>query len=440
MTNHKRILVVGSGPAGIQAAVAASGPGRSVTLVTESPPGGRSAWQTLLPSKMWLAAGPGEDPSSLKARYEQVVGAWQKQVANELERAGVDLRLGTASFISAHEMQILTPQGGYPDEISADAVILAVGAVPFVPPGLQPDGQRVFSLHQVWQIPQVPRTMAVIGSGGPATEYVDAFSRMGTQITWITGPVGVLSTFPPDAGRFIAGVMERRGVRITTGLLARQIDRSEHGVQVITGDGAAHPAEMAFVAIGLRPDLDRLNLPAAGLKAGSTGGLATDPFGRTPVSHIYLVGDAASPLSANISMAQGRLAGLHAAGLPASPMRLEYAVMAIYTDPQVAMVGRLSDRAEMLQKVRLPFSNCLRSHLMPPTRKPEELGFLEVAYDAGRRITGALAVCPEAAELLTPLAVAIRAGMSLDELASIYPAHPTFSELAILAARSARKE
>lgn len=450
MAVHKHILVIGGGPAGVQAALAASGPGHSVTLVSEMPPGGRAAWQTLLPSKIWLGAGSGsakEPPpdgfdlvglADMRARYEQVVGAWQRQLLEELELAGVEVRLGTASFLSPREVQVRPPEGGYPDHLSADTIIIASGSVPFVPPGLEPDGERVFSPHTVWRFPAIPDSLIVVGAGGPATEYVDAFSRLGIRITWITGPVGVLSAFPPDAGRIIRRVMESRGIKVVSGLMAREIVHTADGVRLVTADGAAHEAQMAFVAIGLRPDLARLDLPAAGLRPGSSGGLATDPYGRTAVSHIYLVGDAASPLSANISIAQGRLAGWHAAGLPVEPLNLEHAVMAIYTDPQVAMVGRMSDRSEQLQRVRVPFKTILRAHMLPGVGQEEESGFLEVTYNAQRCITGALAVCPEAAEILTPLAIAVRASLTLDTLASVYPAHPTFSELSILAARTVK--
>lgn len=175
---------------------------------------------------------------------------------------------------------------------------------------------------------------------------------------------------------------------------------------------------------------------------GTSGGLVTDPYGRTAQPHIYLVGDAASPLSANISIAQGRVAGWHAAGLQAEPVRAELAVMAIYTEPQIAMVGRMADRSGALHKVRVPFSACLRAHLIDPEgadgKTVAEGCFIEIAYDEERRVMGALGVCPEAAEILTPLALAIRAGLTLDTLASVYTAHPTFSELAILAARMAK--
>lgn len=441
MNAYRHVLVIGGGPAGVQAALAAAGPGRSVTLVSDGPLGGRAAWQTLLPSKMWLNPGAGSTSiDALRARFERVAGSWLGQIQDELDRAGVDLRLGTASFLSPHEVQVVPPEGGYPDQLSADAIIIATGSVPFLPPGLQPDGNRVFSPHNIWSLDELPASMVVIGAGGPATEYVDAFSRLGIKITWITGPVGVLSGFPPDAGRLISDVMAQRGVRIITGLLARQIEAGENGVRVLTAGSGAYEADTAFVAIGLRPDLQRLNLPAAGLQPGSSGGLATDAFGRTGVEHIYLAGDARSPLSANISLAQGRAAGWHAAGLQVEPFNVETAVQAIYTNPQVALVGHMTDRGQGLQKVRLPFNYCLRAHLLDEALPLQDAMFVEIAYSAAQphRITGALAVCPEAAEILAPLAVAVRAGMTINDLTCVYAAHPTFSELAISAARLAK--
>lgn len=437
-STSKKIVVIGAGPAGTQAALAAAGPGRDVTLVSDGLPGGRAAWQNLMPSKLWLEARPPVDMNNMRERLDRVVGTWQRQLLDELDHAGVELTLGTGTFLSSHEVQVTPPEGGYPDTITADAFILATGAVPFLPPGLQSDGERILAPHLVMQMNALPNDMIVIGAGGPATEYVDAFSRLGVKVTWITGPVAALSAFPPDAGRFITGVMERRGVRIISGMMARQVERAGEVVKVKTADGMEYQAEMAFLAIGHRPDLQRLNLPAAGLKIGSSGASSTDPYGRTAAPHIYLVGDAASPLSANISIAQGRVAGWHAAGLEVEPLHVDQAVMAIYTDPQIAMVGRMSDRTQALHKIRVPFSACLRAHLQLQPGLAEESGFVEMAYDAERRITGALAVCPEAAEILTPLVVAIRGQMTIEDLAAVHTAHPTFTELAILAARTAR--
>lgn len=434
----KDILVIGGGPAGVQAALSAAQAGSHVTMISDGAPGGRAAWKTLLPSKMFLGARLPIDLPALRARYERVVGTWQRQLSEDLERAGVILRLGTAAFTAPHTVSVTPPEGGYPDSLTAEVIILATGAAPYFPPGFTPDGTCIFSPQMVWDMPNLPKTMIVIGAGAPATEYVDAFSRLGVQITWITGPVAALSAYPPDAGRFITGVLERRGVRVFAGLMARQVERLPMGVRVLTADGAVHDAEMAFIAIGQRPDFERLNVQVSGLKTGSSGGLATDPFGRTAIPHIYLVGDAASPISANVSIAQGRVAGWHAAGLAVEPARTDLAVMAIYTDPQIAMLGRVSDRGGVLQRVRVPFSACLRAHMLESLTEPQDAGFLEITYDSLRRITGALAVCPEASEILTLLALAIQAGLTIDELAAVNAAHPTFTELAVIAARMAK--
>lgn len=440
----RKVLVIGGGPAGVEAALAASRAGCSVVIVSEGPPGGRAVWNTLLPSKICLEAQPPVDFPSLHQRYEAVAGAWQRQIMEQLERAGVELRLGTASFLSSHEVAVTPPEGGYTDPLTADVIILATGAVPFLPPGLQPDGERIFTPNLIWQMPKLPRSIAVIGAGGPATEYVDVFSRLGIEVTWLTGPVAPLSAFPPEVGHIITGLFEQRGVKIVPRLMAREVRHASQGIEVLTNDGNHYPAETALVAIGLRPDLERLHLSATGLRIGSSGAVAVDAYGRTAIEHIYLVGDAAAPLSANISMAQGRTAGLHAAGVETAPVNVDLAVIAIYTSPQIAMVGRLSDRFVSLQKVRVPYQTCLRSYLsmdgadFAETQLTHENAFVELVFQPDGKITGALAVCPKAAEILTPLAVAIRSGLTIDELASVNPAHPTFSELAVLAARAGK--
>jgi pyruvate/2-oxoglutarate dehydrogenase complex dihydrolipoamide dehydrogenase (E3) component len=193
-----------------------------------------------------------------------------------------------------------------------------------------------------------------------------------------------------------------------------------------------YPAEMAFVAIGRKPDLTRLNLEAAGLSVETGQAPEVGGFGQSSVPGLYFVGDAAGPpMVANRAMAQARIAGLHAAGAKPASYRPDTVIAAIYTEPQVAQVGRVE--GEQVETVQAPFVVILKTHLLP-----EDDGFVELAYDGDRCVVGGLAVGPHAADVLAPIALAIQMNATLDDLASLYGAHPTVSELAFVAARAVK--
>jgi dihydrolipoamide dehydrogenase len=168
-----------------------------------------------------------------------------------------------------------------------------------------------------------------------------------------------------------------------------------------------------------------------GVKAEASGGsrIPVDGYGRTANQAIYLVGDADGGLmTANKAQAQGRIAARHLAGAEAAPFDLPTLIQPVYTEPQVAQVGDVSGE----KSVRIRFTQSLKSHLLP-----DGDGFLELYYEKDGRLLGAVAVGPQAADVLSPVAVAIKLGGRLDDLADLYAAYPSLSELPFIAARSA---
>lgn len=443
----KQIVVIGGGPAGIEAALAAARAGAGVTLISDSPVGGRSGWSSLLPSKVWLTAAdtlglaveadalglslastPAPDAPGVVARIKTVKQTWNTAQAEALIAAGVTLLTGIGVFEDAGTVVVKNTEGEELNRLTPDAVIVAGGSVPVFPPNLRPDGKRVIAPRLASALDKLPASVVVIGAGATGSEVVYMFNRLGVNVTWVVDQFGVLPAFDPAASRFLADVLARRGVKSVTGLLADRIDRDDDGVTVVMSDGAEIRADMAFVAIGRAPDLSRLNLEAAGVEmAGKVPQI--DEFGRTSVPGLYVVGDAAgAPMLANRAMAQAWVAGRHAAGAAVSPFRADSVVHAIYTEPQVAEVGRM--QGDDLQRVRVDFAHSLKSHLLP-----ESDGFVELAFDGGRKIIGAVAVGPHAADVLAPVAVAIQLNATLDDIAPVFAAHPTLSELALAAAR-----
>jgi dihydrolipoamide dehydrogenase len=436
----KKIIVIGGGSAGIEAAKTAARANSQVTLISEGPVGGRAGWHSLLPSKVWLTAAdkagllPGESDrpatSATVTQIQAVKDSWNSRQMAELAAVGVEVINGLASFETANRLVVKNEAGEEVARVQGDSVIVTTGSVPFFPPNLKPHGKRVLAPRFASKLDPLPQSVVVIGAGATGSEFTYLFNRLGVEVTWIVDPYGILPAFAPAAGQLLGEMLASRGVKTVRDQFADKIEQKETGIEVVTSDGERYPAEMTFVAIGRKPDLARLNLEVAGLPVEAGQAPLVDEFGRTTVPGLYVVGDAAGPpMVANRAMAQARIAGLHAAGSGPAPFRPDTVIAAIYTEPQVAQVGVVAD--EGIETAEIPFDSALKTHLLP---EPE--GFVRLAYDRERRVVGGLAVGAHAADVLAPIALAIQLSASVDDLASLYAGHPTVSELAFMAARA----
>ncbi len=442
----RKIIIIGGGPAGIEAAKAAAKAGSRVTLISEGPVGGRAGWHSLLPSKVWLTAADtagllAESPtmpresgrpsaSAIVTQIQAVKESWNSQQAEALKSLGIEIINGMASFEAANRVLVKTEAGDEVAHVQGDSVIVATGSAPFFPPKLKPDGKRVLAPRFASKLDPLPKSVVVIGAGATGCEFTYLFNRLEVDVTWVVDPYGILPAFAPSAGQLLGQILENRGVKTVRDQFADKIEQTGAGVEVVTSTRERYQAETAFVAIGRKPDLTRLDLEAAGLPVEVGQSPPVDDFGRTAVPGLYLVGDAAgAPMVANRAMAQARIAGLHAAGAGPAPFRPDTVIAAIYTEPQVAQVGAVA--GEGIETVEIPFDAALKTHLLP---EPE--GLVQLAYNHEQRVVGGLAIGPHAADVLAPIALAIQLAASVDDLASLYGGHPTVSELAFMAARA----
>lgn len=443
----KQIVVIGGGAAGVEAAVAAAQGNTKVTLVSEGPIGGRTGWDSLLPSKVWLhaaevagiataAAGEGVavngvqvDPTAVLQRIKHVATRWSDHEQQRLQAAGVTVMQGVAAFSSPHELTIQTQAGQ--QTITADVIIIATGSVPRFPPTMKPDGQRIIAPRFASHLHTLPDDIIVIGGGPTGSEFASLFSRLGVKVTWLVGSPGVLPMFATNARSTLAAAMQAHGVEIHQ-VDVERAERTEEGVSVLAADGTTYTAAMAFLAIGRTPDLSRLNLSAAGLTVEANGQLTVDNYGRTPVNHIFAVGDAAGgPMLANRALAQAWIAGRTAADLPAPGYCPHTIVHAVYTVPEVAQVGLVMNTE--LSRIRAEYGSSLKSYLGAETS-----GWIELTFDPiTRQVRGGVAVGDHAADLLAPVALAIQTGATLADLAAVFAAYPTLSETVFAAARAA---
>ena len=431
------IVVIGGGPAGVEAAVEAASLGCPVHLISDAPVGGRAGWHSLLPSKVWLDAaeraqrGTPVSTEKIVARVAAVKKSWNDQLLAALDTLNVDVVQGVGSFSGPHSVVAQDAEGAEIASFAGLPVIVATGSVPVFPGPLKPDGRQVLAPRFLSKLEALPPSMIVVGAGATGCESAYLFNALGVEVTWIVDQYGILPQIYAPMGRALGAALKAQGVNLVAGQMVSELVRDDEGVTAVLMDGVRCQAGMAFVAVGRRPDWERLNLDAAGIAPVDGQPLALNSFGQTANPFVYLVGDVdGRAMTANKAAAQARVAARHACGLDVTAFDLNLIPQPVFTEPQVAQVGQMTGPGVAVQRVS--YSESLKGHIL------SESGFLDLAYNVeSGQVSGAAAVGPHAADAVASIVPALRLGASLAAIADLYGAYPTLSELPFIAARKA---
>ena len=204
----------------------------------------------------------------------------------------------------------------------------------------RPDGERILTWTQLYNLQEVPKELIVIGSGVTGAEFASAYEGLGSQVTLISSRDRVLPGEDEDAARVLEDVFERRGVQVMPRSRASAVERSEDGVVVTLSDGRKVAGTHCLVAIGSIPNTEGLGLDAAGVEVSDSGHVVVDGVSRTCVNNIYAAGDCTGvyPL-ASVAAMQGRIAMAHILGDAVKPLRTDRVAGNIFTTPEIATVG-----------------------------------------------------------------------------------------------------
>lgn len=448
----KRFVVIGGGSVGVHAALEAARSGAEVTLISEGEIGGRTTWDSLVPSKVLLtaadtlldacyaphrgvnvtveAAGVAELMERIRQRAEQ----WAEMQKKALQQAGVQVVYGIASFVDPHTVKVQTEQEGE-QQATFDVAIIATGSVPIFPPSMKPDGKCILAPRFMSSLQSLPEHIILVGGGVTGSEFAYLFRMLGSQVTIVTDMPRLLPRADEEVSQTLEHAFRRMDIEVLLSSPVESVTATDGGVQARLMDGRTPESSHAFIAIGRRADLSRLNLEATGLSV-SPQGIPLNEYMQSPVPHLYAVGDAAGPpFTLNRGWAQARVAVRHALGLPTPPFRPELVVEAVYTQPQVAQVGITERQAiqqgRRVKALRADYAVNLKAQLLGETE-----GFVKlVVEEATGKLLGGSAVGSHAADILAPLPTAMALGGTVETLASLYPAHPTIVELLHEAAR-----
>lgn len=440
----KKVLVIGSGPAGYPAALKLAALGADVTVVEKAKAGGVCLNCGCIPSKSLLDAAhrfalvrksealssnpqAGEDFfnsldfSKIQARRQAAVDKLQRGVLTLFKAAKVKYIEGEASFVSPNSVKI----NGV--EYSFDAVIIAAGTKPFYPPPFDQYKEYLYDNGNIFDIKQLPKKAIIIGGGVIGCEFACLFNAFGVDTTIVELSPTILLTEDEGAVRVLKSSFEKRGIKIKTSAAAKDM-AVENGVKkIILSDGQTLEADLVLVAVGRTPDLENLNLKAAGVEWDRKG-IKVNPKTMQVKDNIYAAGDVNWLCQlAHAATAQGETAAYNIMGI-AREYDNNLVPSAIYAWPESARIGlTLKEALAKGHKARAKKSFMLANGRAVTQEETE--GFAQIVEDEETGlILGAQIVGPSAGEMIHIPLIAMAAKMKAKEAGELIFAHPTVSE------------
>ena len=441
-----RFCIVGGGPAGNSCASVAARLGADVTLIEKDILGGAANLWDCIPSKAMIAAGgvmsfvsratgmgldpvtPTMDLDGLREYIESTQQQLHQSLSQMLESQGVRILEGTGSLAGPNEVVAETAEGRR--EITADVIVLSTGSRPRVPEWCTPDGQRVLTTRQAYPPPEVPQHLVIIGSGVTGVEFVHMFKSFGSDVTLIVSRQQVLPGKDPEVAALLEESFLARKVSLYKGARASAVDVHTDGVAVRCNDGRVAEGTHALLAVGAIPNSEHLGLAAAGVESVD-GYVTIDHNCRSSVPHIYAAGDlSGKALLSSVAAMQGRKIAEHAMGLhknrPHRHIDYSQAASAVFTEPEIAEVGLTEDEAtgRKIRVTKMPFSVTPKALINNDPR-----GFLKLVSDPATGVVlGGSIVGGQAAELISVVALAVTARLTVGDISETLFAHPTLSE------------
>jgi len=451
---HAKIAIIGGGPGGYEAALVGAQLGADITVIERDGLGGSCVLTDCVPSKTLIAtsgmmaalddapslgirinqAGNGPallDAPRLYARVRSLARAQSADVAARLSAEGVKVISGAARLAGPHRVV------AGDTEIEADAILIATGAEPRILPGSEPDGSRILTWRQLYDLDKLPEELIVVGSGVTGAEFACAFQSLGSQVTLVSSRDRMLPHEDADAAVVVEDVFRRRGMTVLGRSRARQVVRTADGVAVTLSDGRTVRGSHCLLSVGMTPNTVGLGLADAGVAVDDRGFVQVDKVSRTTAPGVYAAGDCTGVLMlASVAAMQGRIAMWHALGEAVKPLRLAHVAATIFTEPEIATVG-VPEQAVAAGEVpdatvvKLPLATNAGAKM-----QGFRDGFVKViARRSSGTVLGGGVVAPRASELILAVSLAVERSLSVDNLAHTFAVYPSLSGSLTEAAR-----
>ncbi len=445
------LVVLGVGPAGEKGAAQAAYFGKRVACVEKaSEPGGAAVHTGTLPSKtlretsLFLSGfrqrelyglsvdlRPGTAVPRLLSRKDAVREQEVARMIWNLEKHSVKSFQGTARLVDAHTVEILSPAGGAPTQVTSEYFLVSTGSKPHHPPDIPFDDEDVDDSDTILQIDRLPRSMLIVGGGVIGCEYASMFAAMHVEVSLIEARPRLLSFLDTEIGERLRGAMQALGVTFHLGKTTQAIRRMEgRGIVTTLSDGTEIAAEKVLASSGRSGCTDGMRLADVGVKLDKRGYVLVDGDYRTAVPSIYAAGDVIGfPALASTSMEQARVAVCHAFGFTYKRQISHVQPFGIYTIPEVSCVG-FSEETAAEKKIDFVVGRAFYRDNARGKIIGDKDGVIKLVVErATRRLLGCHCIGERASELVHIGQVVMLAGATIDVFIEMVFNYPTLSEM-----------
>ncbi|MDX1742597.1 MAG: dihydrolipoyl dehydrogenase [Ruegeria sp.] len=442
------LIVIGAGPGGYVAAIRAAQLGLKTAVVEREHLGGICLNWGCIPTKAMLRSSEvfhlmerakdfgltadkfGYDLDAVVKRSRGVAKQLTSGVGHLLKKNKVTVIMGEATIPAKGKVSVKTDKGN--EELTAKNIVLATGARARELPGLEADGDLVWTYKHALMPPRMPKKLLVIGSGAIGIEFASFYNTLGADTTVVEVMDRVLPVEDAEISAFAKKAFTKQGMTIMEKAMVKQLDRAKGKVTAhieVKGKVEKHDFDTVISAVGIVGNVENLGLEALGVKVDRTH-VVTDEFCRTGVQGLYAIGDiAGAPWLAHKASHEGVMVAELIAGKHAHPVKPESIAGCTYCHPQVASVGYSEAKAKELGydvKVgRFPFIGNGKAIALG-----ESEGLIKTVFDAKTgELLGAHMIGAEVTELIQGYVIGRQLETTEEDLMNTVFPHPTLSEM-----------
>ncbi|MBD6615012.1 glutathione-disulfide reductase [Komarekiella sp. 'clone 1'] len=442
MTFDYDLFVIGAGPGGLAAAKKAASYGVRVAVAEQEAPGGTCVNRGCIPKKLIVYAADFALQNQMAYSYgwsecqahfdwtifiksvHQHIDSINHSYFQQLQEAGIDLISEHATFVDAHTINI---DGR---KVTADKILIAVGGQPVKPdiPGIE----YAITSRQMFHLPYLPKRLAIIGGGYIGTEFSSMMHAFDCEVTVIEKDEMILSGFDDDIRSAMQQGLSKRGIQFFTNSTAQEIKYSEEGLLLMIAGKRQEiiTADTILVAAGYTPHTKNLGLENANVELNEQGAIKVDEYSRTTQENIFAVGDCTSRLQLTpVAKAEGKAFADTVFGNKPQKLNYDYVPSAVFCRPEAASVGMTEAKA------REKFGESVKCYctqfqpLLSQMTKQDEQTTIKLVVDGNSgQVLGAHMVGEHAADIIQSLGVAIRKGITKEDIDETIGIHPTAGE------------